>query len=92
MQTLIDKAITVCGGVAKLAVRLDVQANVISMHRGGRPLSPETASELAHVTGDDACEAAIIAMVFRAKGRKKQTLISIFKSQFEDISIEKKYL
>lgn len=91
MKTLIDKAIKVCGGVAKLAVRLDVQANVISMHRSGRPLSPETASELAYVTGDDACQAAIEAMVFRAKGKKKETLIAIFRKQISSSSTEKHF-
>ena len=92
MKTLIDKAINMCGSVNELAKRLEVQPNVISMHRNGRPLSPETASELANVTGDDACEAAIIAMVYRAKGtRREEILLSIFKSKFSNLSIDKVY-
>lgn len=89
MKTLIDKAINVCGSVAELAKRLEVQPNVISMHRSGRPLSPETASELANVTGDDACEAAILAMIYRAKGtRREEVLHSIFKNRFKSLSID----
>lgn len=90
MKTLIDKAIYMCGGVAKLAERLEVQPNVISMHRSGRPLSPETASELANVTGDDACEAAILAMIYRAKGtRREEVLLSIFKNRFKSLCVDK---
>lgn len=92
MQSLIDKAINVCGGVSKLAQRLEMKANVVSMHRAGRPLSPETACEMAHMTGDDVCEAAVIAMIFRAKGRRKATLEMIFKSKFEGVAMDKKYL
>lgn len=91
MQTLIDKAVNVCGGVAKLAIRLELRANVVSMHRAGRPISPEVAAELANVTGDDVCEAAVVAMIFRAKGRKKETLIAIFKNKFDGVSAGKIY-
>lgn len=72
MKTLIDKAVKKCGSVAALAERLDVAPNVISMMRHGRAITPETAAELAAITGDDAGDAAIMAIIERARGTRRE--------------------
>lgn len=74
-KTLIDKAIKVCGSVNELAERMGVQPNVISMLRGGRTITPETAAELADIAGEDPREAAIRAIIERAKGTRRGTVL-----------------
>lgn len=72
MKTLIDRAIKQCGSVKVLAERLGVPANVVSMMRKGRPISPETAAELAAILGEDAGDAAILAIMERSKGTRRE--------------------
>ena len=73
--TLIDKASKVCGGDSALADRMGVKANVISMLRHGRTITPETAAELADIAGEDAREAAIAAILDRAKGTRREGVL-----------------
>lgn len=72
LKTLIDKAVKVCGSVDALAVRMGVKPNVISMLRNGRTITPETAAELAEIAGLDARQAAILAIIERAKGTRRE--------------------
>ena len=72
LKTLIDKAVEVCGSVDALAERMGVQANVISMLKKGRTITPETAAELADIAGLDARHAAILAIIVRAKGTRRE--------------------
>ena len=74
--TLIDKASEVCGGDSKLAKRMGVTPSVISdMRHRGRTITPETAAELADIAGEDAREAAIQAMIERAKGTRREGVL-----------------
>ena len=72
MKTLIDRAIEKCGSVNELAKRLNVPSNVVSMMKSKRTITPETAAELAHVAGEDARDAAIQAIIDRAKGTRRE--------------------
>lgn len=72
IKTLIDKATKICGSTNALAERMGVKPNVISMLRGGRQITPETAAELADIAGEDAREAAIQAIIERAKGTRRE--------------------
>lgn len=75
LKTLIDKAEKVCGSADALAARMGVKANVISMLKHGRTITPETAAELADIAGEDAREAAIFAMLERAKGTRREGVL-----------------
>jgi hypothetical protein len=75
LQTLIDKASEVCGGDGKLAARMGVKPNVVSMLRHGRTITPETAAELADIAGDDAREALVMAVLARAKGTRREGVL-----------------
>lgn len=73
VETIVDKAIKVCGGQKELAARLGItQPDVSALRSGKRPLSPEIAAEMADVAGMDAREAAISAIIFRARGTRKE--------------------
>lgn len=64
--TLIDKAVEVCGSQAELARRMGIfPADVHNMQANKRPISPETAAELADIAGDDARQAVIDAIIIR---------------------------
>jgi len=75
IKTLIDKATEVCGSTNALAERMGVKPNVISMLRAGRTITPETAAELADIAGEDAREAAIQAILERAKGTRREGVL-----------------
>lgn len=71
--SLIDNASNVCGGDANLSRKLGVSTAMVSMLRTGkRKLSPELAAELADMTGDDAREAVIAAVIEGAKGTRHE--------------------
>lgn len=54
-QTLIDKAIEMCGTAAEVARRLEIdRAEITRLRKGTRPLSPELAAEIAEIAGEDA--------------------------------------
>lgn len=72
MKTLIDRAIEKCGSVKVLAEHLGVAANVVSMMRHGRTITPETAAELAVVLGEDAGDAAVAVIMEKAKKAKNK--------------------
>jgi len=73
VETLIDKASKKCGGDTKLANRLGVPKSVVSeLRHGKRTLTPETAAELADIAGVDAREAAIAAIIDRARGTRRE--------------------
>lgn len=72
LKTLIDKAIEMCGSVDALAKKMGVQPNVISMLKNGRTITPETAAELADIAGLDARQAAIVAIIVRARGTRRE--------------------
>lgn len=76
MKTLIDKASKMCGSDAALAKRMGVAQSVISdMRHRGRTVTPETAAELADIAGEDAREAAIAAILERAKGTRREGVL-----------------
>ena len=72
MNTLIDRAVNVCGSAKELARRLGVAPSVISMLRKNRTISPDTAALLANVAGEDAREATIQAVIANAKGTRNE--------------------
>lgn len=64
LQSLIDKAAKVCGGDSKLARRIGVSKQLISMIRAGkRPITPEVAGLCAEVAGEDIAAACVAAMM-----------------------------
>lgn len=71
IKTLIDKASKVCGSDKHLAERMGIQPTVISMLRKDRTITPETAAELAAIAGENPREAAISAIIERAKGSRR---------------------
>lgn len=75
LKTLIDKASKVCGSDTALASRMGIKVQVISMLRHGRPITPETAAELADIAGEDAREAAIQAIIERAAGTRREGVL-----------------
>lgn len=73
LKTLIDKASKVCGSDKALAHRMGIYiSDVSSLRNGRRPFSPEIAAELADIAGEDAVQAAIDAIIIRAKGTRKE--------------------
>lgn len=72
MNTLIDRAIKRAGSVNAVGELLHIPANLVSMMKNVRKISPETAAELANISGDDPVEAAIEAMLERAKGTRRE--------------------
>lgn len=75
LKTLIDKASKVCGSDAALAKRMGIAPQTISNMRGSRTITPETAAELADIAGEDAREAAIAAILARAKGTRREGVL-----------------
>lgn len=71
-QTLIDKAVEMCGSQAELARRMGVYpTDITKLKSGDRPLSPEIAAELADIAGEDARNAAIEAIIERNAANRK---------------------
>ncbi|MGW8423336.1 YdaS family helix-turn-helix protein [Comamonas sp. HJ-2] len=76
-QTLIDRAVNVCGSAAELARRLEIYpADVTNLKKGKRPLSPEVAAEIAEIAGMDARQAAIDAIIERNAANRKGALLA----------------
>lgn len=76
-QTLIDKAVKVCGSAAELARRLEIYpADVTNLKKGKRPLSPEVAAEIANIAGMDARQAVIDAIIERNAANRKGALLA----------------
>ena len=74
-KTLIDKASKVCGSDASLAYRMGVKAPVISMMRGKRTITPETAAELADIAGVSVKAAVYQSMIERAVGTRREGVL-----------------
>lgn len=75
-QTLIDKAIAMCGTAAEVARRLEIdRAEITRLRKGTRPLSPELAAEIAEIAGEDARQAAIDAIIERNEKNRKGPLL-----------------
>ena len=75
-QTLIDKAVEMCGTAAEVARRLDIdRAEITRLRKGTRPLSPELAAEIADIAGEDARQAAIDAIIERNEKNRKGPLL-----------------
>lgn len=73
LKTLIDKASEICGSDAALAIKMGIGQSCISdMRHRGRTITPETAAELADIAGLDARQAAILAIIVRAKGTRRE--------------------
>ncbi len=71
--SLVDRASKVCGGDSDLARKLGVHRQVIhELRHGKRTITPETAAELADIAGEDARNAAIAAILERAKGTRRE--------------------
>ena len=69
---LIDKAAKMCGGYEKLAERLGTSPAAVShMKAGKRPISPETAAELADIAHEDVQWAVNMAIIERNAGTEK---------------------
>lgn len=75
LKTLIDRASKICGSDTALASRMGIKTQVVSMLRHGRPITPETAAELASIAGENARDAAIQAIVERAKGTRREGVL-----------------
>ena len=76
-QTLIEKAVKVCGSAAELARRLEIYpADVTNLKKGKRPLSPEVAAEIANIAGMDARQAVIDAIIERNAANRKGALLA----------------
>ncbi|MDO8717556.1 MAG: helix-turn-helix domain-containing protein [Polaromonas sp.] len=71
LKTLIDKASKVCGSDKQLAERMGVHQQTISNLKKDRTITPETAAELAAIAGENPREAAIAAIIERAKGSRR---------------------
>ena len=79
-QTLIDKAIELCGTAAEVARRLEIDRSEITrLRKGTRPLSPELAAEIADIAGEDARQAAIDAIIERNEKNRKGPLLRFFR-------------
>lgn len=75
-QTLIDKALEMCGADAEVARRLEIdRAEITRLRKGTRPLSPELAAEIADIAGEDARQAAIDAIIERNEKNRKGPLL-----------------
>lgn len=73
LKTLIDKASEMCGSDSALAARMGISQSCISdMRHRGRTITPETAAELADIAGLDARQAAIVAIIVRARGTRRE--------------------
>jgi DNA-binding transcriptional regulator YdaS (Cro superfamily) len=72
MKTLLDSAAKVCGSDAALARKLGIKREDVYQMRHGRTITPETAAELADIAGEDAREAAIAAIMERARGTRRE--------------------
>jgi hypothetical protein len=75
IKTLIDKASKVCGSDSALASRMGVKVQVISMLRHGRPITPETAAELADIAGESVKASVYQAMIERAAGTRREGVL-----------------
>lgn len=75
IKTLIDKASKVCGSDSALASRMGVKVQVISMLRHGRPITPETAAELADIAGESVKAAVYQAMIERSAGTRREGVL-----------------
>lgn len=76
VKTLIDTAIERCGSASALARRMGVdRAEITKLQKGTRPMSPELAAEIADIAGEDARQAAIDAIILRAKGTRKEQVM-----------------
>lgn len=76
VKALIDKASKVCEGDSALAKRLKVSRALVSLMRSGnRQITPEIAAQLADIAGEDAAQAALDAMIERAKGTRLEKVL-----------------
>ena len=74
--TLLDKASKVCGSDSELARQMGLhRVDISQMRSGKRTITPETAAELADIAGEDAREAAISAILERAKGTRREGVL-----------------
>lgn len=71
VKTLIDKASKVCGSDKQLAERMGIHSQTLSAMKKNRTITPETAAELAAIAGENPREAAISAIIERAKGSRR---------------------
>lgn len=75
-QSLIDKAIEICGSAAEVARKLGIdRAEITRLKKGQRPLSPELAAEIADIAGEDARQAVIDAVIERNADSRKGPLL-----------------
>ncbi|MPM15936.1 hypothetical protein SDC9_62310 [bioreactor metagenome] len=76
-QSLIDKAVEMCGSAAELARRMECYpADISNLRSGKRPLSPELAAEIAEIAKVDARQAAIDAIIERNAANRKGALLA----------------
>jgi transcriptional regulator with XRE-family HTH domain len=71
VKTLIDKASKVCGSDKQLAERMGIHSQTLSAMKKNRTITPETAAELASIAGENPRDAAIAAIIERAKGSRR---------------------
>ena len=81
-QTLLDEAIEICGGQAKLALRIKVEASRISAWRNGlEPMTAEAIGLLCDVVelrAEEARRLAVLQLIERAKPARKEALRRAF--------------
>lgn len=75
-KDLIDSASNVCGGDAALARRLKISKSLLSMMRAGeRAVTPAIAAEMADISGQDAREAIVTAVIEGEKKAERRAML-----------------
>lgn len=76
LKKLVDRAAKVCGNDKTLADRMGVHVSDVShLRTGRRPFSPEVAAEIADIARENAVQAALDAIIIRARGTRKEEMI-----------------
>jgi len=81
-QTLLDEAIDLCGGQAKLAARIGVEASRVSAWKNGlEPMTAESIGllcDVAELSAEEARRLAVLQLIERAKPARKEALRRAF--------------
>lgn len=93
LKTLIDKASEMCGGDKALALAMGIyRPDVSHLRSGSRLFSPELAAMAADLAGCDPRQAAIDAMVIRAKGTRNEDAMTRIFAPKSDKSAQKDWV
>lgn len=76
VKILIDKASQICGSDAELARQLKISRSLVSLMKSGdRQVTPEIATLLADIAGENARDAAIDAVIENARGTQREGVL-----------------